>query len=56
MYEFVASKGWLADDSPKRQTRRNLAISLVLEATEVLEHFQWTDEAERPGRTGGRTR
>ena len=48
MYDFVASKGWLAEDSPKQQTRRNLAISLVLEATEVLEHFQWSEEAERP--------
>ena len=45
MVEFVASKGWLADDSPKQQTQRNLAISLVLEATEVLELFQWDDEA-----------
>ncbi|MCY3977085.1 MAG: nucleotide pyrophosphohydrolase [Chloroflexi bacterium] len=48
MYEFVKSKGWLEENSPKQQTRRNLAISLVLEATEVLEHFQWGEEAERP--------
>lgn len=48
MYEFVESKGWLADDSPKQQTQRNLAISLVLEATEVLEHFQWDEEPDRP--------
>ncbi len=48
MHEFVESKGWLADDSPKQQTRRNLAISLVLEATEVLEHFQWDEEPDRP--------
>ena len=26
------------------QTPRNLAISLSLEASEVLEHFQWDDE------------
>lgn len=44
MYQFVESKGWLADDSPKQQTQRNLAISLVLEATEVLELFQWSEE------------
>lgn len=44
MHDFVESKGWLADDSPKKQTQRNLAISLVLEATEVLEHFQWDEE------------
>ena len=48
MYEFVESKGWLADDSPKQQTKRNLAISLVLEATEVLEHFQWGEESDKP--------
>ncbi len=48
MHEFVESKGWYQEDSPKRQTQRNLAISLVLEASEVLEHFQWSDEAGRP--------
>ncbi|MCY3779243.1 MAG: nucleotide pyrophosphohydrolase [Chloroflexi bacterium] len=48
MYDFVESNGWLAEDSPKKQTRRNLAISLVLEASEVLEHFQWRDETDRP--------
>lgn len=46
MHAFVASKGWYAADSPKPQTARNLAISLVLEASEVLEHFQWTDELQ----------
>ncbi|MCY3834544.1 MAG: nucleotide pyrophosphohydrolase [Chloroflexi bacterium] len=48
MYDFVESKGWLDENSPKRQTQRNLAISLVLEAGEVLEHFQWSEESERP--------
>lgn len=48
MHDFVESKGWLADDSPKQQTQRNLAISLVLEATEVLEHFQWDENSSRP--------
>ena len=47
MYDFVESKGWLAEESPKKQTQKNLAISLVLEASEVLEHFQWRDETER---------
>jgi len=50
MHTFVDSKGWYADDSPKPQTPKNLAISLVLEASEVLEHYQWgensTDKAE----------
>src|SRR5690606_8641067 len=44
MHAFVESKGWYADDSPKPQTPKNLAISLVLEASEVLERFQWDDE------------
>jgi len=45
MHAFVESKGWYRDDSPKPQSPKNLAISLVLEASEVLEHFQWNDEA-----------
>lgn len=45
MHAFVAEKGWYAEDSPKEQSVRNLAISLVLEASEVLEHFQWRDDA-----------
>ena len=44
MHQFVESKGWYRKDSPKPQTPKNLAVSLVLEASEVLEHFQW-DEA-----------
>lgn len=44
MHAFVASKGWYDPDSPKPQTPKNLAISLVLEASEVLEHFQWGEE------------
>lgn len=44
MHEFVRSKGWYDDDSPKPQTPKNLALSLVLEASEVLEHFQWGEE------------
>ena len=41
MHAFVEDKGWYAQGSPKPQTAKNLAISLVLEAGEVLEHFQW---------------
>lgn len=44
MHAFVESKGWYRSDSPKPQTPKNLAISLVLEASEVLEHFQWGEE------------
>ena len=46
MNRFVRSKGWYADDSPRPQTPRNLAVSLVLEAAEILEHFQWRDEVK----------
>ncbi|MEM9777458.1 MAG: nucleotide pyrophosphohydrolase [Chloroflexota bacterium] len=44
MHAFVKSKGWYDEDSKKPQSPKNLAISLVLEAGEVLEHFQWIDE------------
>ncbi len=50
MHHFVESQGWYAQDSPKLQRPRNLAISLNLEAAEVLEHFQWGQEiADREG-------
>lgn len=48
MREFVQSKGWIDDSSVKPQSHRNLAISLVLEASEVLEHFQWGEESAAP--------
>jgi NTP pyrophosphatase (non-canonical NTP hydrolase) len=48
MHRFVRSKGWYAEDSPRPQTPRNLAVSLALEAAEVLEHFQWGERAD-PG-------
>ena len=44
MHRFVQSQGWYEAGSPRPQTLRNLAISLNLEAGEVLEHFQWSDE------------
>jgi NTP pyrophosphatase (non-canonical NTP hydrolase) len=43
MHQFVRAKGWYEPQSPRPQTMRNLAISLCLEAGEVLEHFQWKD-------------
>lgn len=45
MHRFVRAKGWYEPSSPRPQTLRNLAISLVLEASEVLEHFQWGENA-----------
>lgn len=47
MHAFVRSKGWYAAESPRPQTPRNLAISLSLEAAEVLEHFQWRETFDR---------
>lgn len=53
MNAFVTAKGWYEPNSPKSQTARNLAISLSLEASEVLEHFQWheldTDQSTLSG-------
>jgi len=38
--EFRDQRDWLKDDTPK-----NLAISISVEASELLEYFQWkTDE------------
>jgi NTP pyrophosphatase (non-canonical NTP hydrolase) len=48
MHDFVRAKGWYEDDSVRPQTLRNLAISLNLEASEVLEHFQWDEKLENP--------
>lgn len=45
MHAFVSAKGWYEAGSLKPQTPRNLAISLALESAEVLEHFQWRDDA-----------
>ena len=44
MHRFVDSKGWYAENSPRPQVLRSLAISLVLESAETLENFQWCDE------------
>lgn len=49
MHAFVRAQGWYESSSLRPQTLRNLAISLNLEASEVLEHFQWSDEMkDRP--------
>jgi len=45
MHAFVERKGWYAADSKRPQTPRNLAVSLSLEANEVLELFQWGETA-----------
>jgi 8-oxo-dGTP diphosphatase len=48
MHDFVRSMGWYDPGSPRPQTLRNLAISLNLEAAEVLEHFQWDEDLKHP--------
>ncbi len=52
MNQFVSTQGWYDKHSPRPQTLVNLAISLTLEAAEVLEHFQWSDEMDEPGQLG----
>ena len=44
MHALVKSKGWYEPNSKRQQTPRNLAVSLSIEAAEILEHFQFTDE------------
>ena len=46
MHAFVAAKGWYEPNSPRPQTPRNLAACLVIEAAEVLEHYQWDGMAD----------
>ncbi len=52
MNRFVEAMGWYREDSPWQQTPRNIAISLSLEAAEVLEHFQWGGEANKDALAG----
>ena len=53
MHDLVRSKGWYEADSKRPQTPRNLAVSLSIEAAEILEHFQFGDGPPRgpPGST-----
>jgi NTP pyrophosphatase (non-canonical NTP hydrolase) len=44
MHALVKLKGWYEADSKRPQTPRNLAVSLSIEAAEILEHFQFTDD------------
>ncbi len=46
MDDFVRAKGWYEDSSPRQQTPRNIAISLSIEAAEILEHFQWDETSK----------
>jgi len=53
MHQFVASKGWYEADSKRPQTPRNIAVSLSLEAAEVLEHFQWGEQSTNRAELSG---
>ena len=53
MHRFVLAKGWYEAGSKRPQTLRSLAISLSLEAAEVLEHFQWKEELDDPKALAG---
>lgn len=46
MDHFVTNNGWHQPNSTKPQSTKNLAISLLLEASELLECFQWNDLAD----------
>ena len=52
MNRFVEAMGWYNEDSPSPQTPRNIAISLSLEAGEVLELFQWEEQADKEALAG----
>ena len=53
MEDFVRAKGWYKPDSPRPQKAKNLAISMSIEANEVLELFQWIETAPDPDRLAG---
>lgn len=53
MHELVASKGWYNADSKRPQTPHNLAVSLSIEAAEILEHFQFGEEVKDRDELGG---
>jgi len=53
MHDFVQNQGWYKPDSPRPQTPKNLAISLSIEAAEVMEHIQWVDKPTDPHKLAG---
>lgn len=53
MHRLVRSKGWYEADSKRPQTPRNLAISLAVEAAEILEHFQFQENAKDKNELAG---
>ena len=53
MNNLVRSKGWYETNSKRPQTARNLAISLSVEAAEVLEHYQFQENARDQAELAG---
>ncbi|MBV6396310.1 MAG: hypothetical protein HFACDABA_01908 [Anaerolineales bacterium] len=53
MHDLVKSKGWYAQDSKRKQTPRNLAVSLSIEAAEILEHFQFREQSNDKAELAG---
>ena len=47
IHQMCHDHGWYNPDSPWPQTPRNIAISVAVEAAEVLEHFQWGEDYDR---------
>ena len=52
---IAEAKGWHAASSAKPQTAKNLAISISVEAAELIECFQWSDMADKKKRGKKRT-
>jgi 8-oxo-dGTP diphosphatase len=53
MNNLVRSKGWYETDSKRPQTPRNLAVSLAVEAAEILEHYQFQENARDQAELAG---
>lgn len=52
VHAMCRAHGWYDTDSPYAQTPRNIAVSVAMEAAEVLEHFQWGDDYDRDALAG----
>ncbi len=44
--QFVDERGWERFHQPK-----NLAMSIAIEAAELMEHFQWREVSDKPAKT-----
>lgn len=41
-HQFITARGW-----ERSRTARNVATSIVIEAAELLEHFQWGEDGDK---------